>query len=52
MSDTETYTVEVICDNCGQTSKIETPKGEFVSNQRCPNCGCQTVRLTPRKWYQ
>lgn len=45
----DTYTVSVFCNNChAKSENIEIPKSHTVETTPCPNCGCRTLRVSPR----
>jgi len=43
MTEKETYTLEVECNNCDFVGKTDIPKGSEVEQHPCPNCG--TLKL-------
>lgn len=40
-----TYKVRVGCVNCGEFNTIEVRKGDRVTEELCPNCGCEALLL-------
>ena len=39
----KTYKQEVICGNCDYHKIIEIILGKQVYEEKCPNCGCNTL---------
>lgn len=37
------YTVTVGCQNCNFNQDIDLPKGQVVTDAKCPQCGCVTL---------
>ena len=37
------YAARVVCSNCGKYSGLRIPLGMLVSEQPCPECGCNSV---------
>jgi len=46
-NETETYSVECECVNCGWTGFIDIPKGTPVGKVECPEC--KVVALSKKK---
>lgn len=43
----ESYSQKVVCGNCHHETTIEIPKGNRISDERCPRCDCKTVHIVP-----
>jgi hypothetical protein len=41
-----TYDVNFACRNCGETGKLNVPKGTKLEDMPCPICGCKTLIST------
>jgi translation initiation factor 2 beta subunit (eIF-2beta)/eIF-5 len=41
-----TYYIYVDCRNCNERSHPEIKRGQKIEDEKCPNCGCQTLRKT------
>ncbi len=45
-----TYSMTLVCSNCGGKDEVDIPKGQpvsiFLNYHRCPNCGCATMQRT------
>ncbi len=43
----ETYTIAIVCTNCGYEKATEIPQGttvkDFCSKTLCPHCGCKNL---------
>lgn len=45
-----TYTVEIVCDNCDFVGEKTLPKGTAASHSmECPYCGCKTAHKQTNK---
>ncbi len=38
-----TYSLDVVCFNCGGKGPISITRGRRVTEQYCPTCGCKTL---------
>src|SRR3989440_590542 len=45
-SELNTYPVRVRCGNCGDTDRIQIPKGRLVESHPCPICNCMRLTTT------
>ena len=41
------YEINVQCNNCDFKGNIEVKKGTKIEDEKCPNCGCQTITKQP-----
>jgi len=43
----EKYSINRMCQNCGKTSTFVIPKGVLVqdASTKCPSCGCSEAQL-------
>ncbi|MFH1229034.1 MAG: hypothetical protein V1678_01245 [Candidatus Aenigmatarchaeota archaeon] len=41
-----TYRINFVCKNCGETGTISIPDGVNVEDVECPNCKCKTMQVT------
>lgn len=39
----KTYTVEVVCRNCGWKGLVEFKLGKTVASKPCPTCSCKRL---------
>lgn len=54
MCESKTYSVYVVCKNCGYQAMMNIKKGYMVNEEECLNCGCKclekngtTITTTP-----
>ena len=38
------YELETVCSNCGRNGNMSIPKGQKVSDTKCPRCDCEMLR--------
>lgn len=41
-----TYTLDLACGNCHFDGSVSILKGVLIVEEKCPNCGCKTLRKT------
>jgi len=46
MDDTK-YKINACCVNCDFRGDVEIKKGTKIEDEKCPNCGCQTITKQP-----
>lgn len=46
---TETYQAKVYCTNCHKIIDHNIPKGTYVLQESCPNCGCRELKVPTKK---